>query len=76
MQSGNLCAGKTTSERFGKMSYHRQHELVKESLELEQTFDESMQQRYNVHGIEDFTSSTNSICANLAGMCCNQRVMP
>ena len=71
MQSGNLCAGMTTSERFGKMGYHRQHEIVKENLELEQTIDESLGQRYNVHGIEDYTSRTNSMCGNFFGMCCN-----
>lgn len=71
----NLCKGETTNERLGKMSYKKQFELIRESMDMDYKRDESSKVQYNVMGINDLTSRNNSTCSNILGMCCSGKVM-
>ena len=57
------------------MSYYKQHEIFKESLELDYTIDETAKVQYNIYGIDDMTNRENRTCGNLLGMCCNRHAM-
>ena len=43
VQTVNLCKGETTNERLGKNSYQRQHEVFRETFELDFSVDDAVQ---------------------------------
>ena len=42
---------------------------------MELSYDHLVKKRLSIMSIDDNTNPTNVLCGNVAGMCCNQKIM-
>ena len=75
VQTVNLVKGETTCERFARTNYKRLHATHRENMSMELSMDHIMRRKMSIMSIDDNTSKGNTVCGNVCGMCCNQKVM-
>ena len=70
MQTGNLCRGETTCERYSKTNYKMLHARHQEDISVQLSYD-IPKKRKSIMSIDDNTNPRNVFGGTLYGMCCN-----